>query len=100
MCGAESFSYEIQYTKAADKFLRKHEDIRSQYEEAIRALLFGEHPEKVDVKRIKGKHCDYYRIKLGGCRVIYTIINGKIVVINTLLAGPRGDIYKKMDGLK
>ena len=94
------FSYEIQYTKAADKFLKAHEDVREQYEDAIKELLVGEHPEKVDVKRIKGKRNDYYRIKLAGCRVVYAIINGKIVVISTLLAGPRGDVYKKMSGLK
>ncbi len=93
-------SYEIQYTKAADKFLKTHEDVRTQYEDAIRELLLGDHPEKVDVKRIKGKRNDYYRIKLGGYRVVYAIINGKIIVICTLLAGTRGDVYKKMSGLK
>ena len=94
------FSYEIQYTKAADKYLKTHEDVRSQYEDAIKELLVGDHPEKVDVKRIRGKHNNYYRIKLGGHRVVYAIINGKIVVISTLLAGARGDVYKKMNGLK
>ena len=92
--------YEIQYTKVADKFLRTHEDIREQFKEAIKELLVGEHPEKVDVKRIKGKRNDYYRIRLGDYRVVYALINGRIVVVNTLLAGPRGDIYKKMGGLK
>ena len=80
-------TYEIQYTKAADKFLKEHEDVREQYEAAVEELLVGDHPERVDVKRIKGKRNDYYRIKLGGYRVIYTVINGKIVVISTLLAG-------------
>ena len=28
------------------------------------------------------------------------IINGRIIVIKTLLAGSRGDVYKKMSGLK
>ena len=95
-----NFSYEIQYTKAADKFLKTHEDVRAQYEDAIKELLVGEHPEKVDVKRIKGKRNDYYRIKLGSYRVVYAVINGKIVVISTILAGARGDVYKKMSGLK
>ena len=94
------FSYEIQYTKVADKFLKTHEDIRKQYEASIKALLLGDHPEKVDVKRIKGKRNDYYRIKLGGYRIVYAIINRKIIVISTLLAGARGDVYKKMGGLK
>lgn len=100
MARDKSFTYEIQYTKAADKFFKEHEDIREDYKEALKELLVGEHPEKVDVKRIKGKKNDYYRIRLGSYRVIYTVINGKIVVISTLLAGARGDIYKKMDGLK
>ena len=95
-----NFDYEIQYTKAADKFLKIHEDVRAQYEDAIRELLVGDHPEKVDVKRIKGKRNDYYRIRLGSYRVVYAVINGKIIVINTLLAGPCGDVYKKMTGIK
>lgn len=95
-----NFTYEIQYTKAADKFFKTHEDVREEYKSAIKELLVGEHPEKVDVKRIKGKKNDYFRIRLGGWRVVYAVINGKIVVINTLLAGSRGDVYKKMDGLK
>ena len=96
----EEFRYEIQYTKAAEKFLRDHEDIREQYEASVKELLVGEHPEKVDVKRIKGKRNYYYRIRIGGYRIVYAVLNGKIVVICTILAGARGDIYKKMNGLK
>ena len=92
--------YEIQYTKAADKFFKVHEDVRTQYEDAIKELLLGTHPETIDVKRIKGKRSVYFRIRLGNCRVVYAVINGKIVVITIILAGPRGDVYKKMDGLK
>ena len=96
----KQINYEIQYTKAADKFLKSHEEIRIQYENAIRELLFGDHPESIDVKRIKGTRNDYYRIRLGGYRVVYAIINGKIIVITTILAGSREDVYKKMTGLK
>lgn len=95
-----TFEYEICYTKAADKFLKAHEDIRSQYEDSIYELLFDTNPEKIDVKRIKGKRTEYFRIRIGSYRIIYAIINSKIVVINTLLAGTRGDIYKKMSGLR
>ena len=94
------FTYEIRYAKAAEKFFMTHEEIREQFEESIRELLSGEHPEQVDVKRIRGKRNDYYRIRLGEYRVVYAVINGTIVVIHTLLAGPRGDVYKKMGGLK
>ena len=91
---------EIRYTKAADKFLKRHEDVRGQYEDAVRELLVGDHPESVDIKRIKGRRSDYYRIRLGGYRIVFTIINGKIIVISILIAGTQGDVYKKMSGLK
>ena len=81
--------FEIQYTKAAEKFFTVHEDVRIKYEEAVKSLMFGEHPESVDVKRIKGKRSTYYRIRLGEWRVIYTIIDGRIIVVMTLLAGPK-----------
>ncbi|MBR3227385.1 MAG: type II toxin-antitoxin system RelE/ParE family toxin [Erysipelotrichaceae bacterium] len=89
-------TYEIQYTRAADRFFAKHEDIRRRYEECIRELISGE-DRNVDIKRIKGVRSDYYRIRIGKYRVIYTLINGKIVVIKTISAGSRGDIYKKTD---
>ncbi len=92
--------FEIQYTKAAEKFFTVHEDVRIKYEEAVKSLMFGEHPESVDVKRIKGKRSTYYRIRLGEWRVIYTIIDGRIIVIMTLLAGARGDVYKKAGSLR
>ena len=95
-----SFTYEIQYTKVAEKFFKKHEDVREAYKEALKELLAGDHPENIDVKRISGKKNDYYRIRLGNYRVVYAVINGIIVVVNTILAGPRGDVYKKMRGLK
>ena len=100
MADKKGITYEIAYTKAAEKFFHIHEDIRKQYEDAIKEMLVGKNPEKINVKKIKGKKNDYYRIRLGMWRIIYEIINGKIVVITTLLAGSRGDVYKKMDGLK
>lgn len=99
MGGGTGFTYDICYARAAEKFFRKHEDVRSSYEDAIRRLITGDHPEMVDVKRIKGKRNNYYRIRLGDWRVIYAVIKGKIVVITTLLAGSRWDVYKKMDGI-
>ncbi len=69
-------------------------------EDALKALLYGSRAQRVDVKKIKGKRNDYYRVRLGEYRVVYALIGGKIVVITTLLAGSRGDVYKKMNGLK
>ena len=99
MDGNKEFSYEIQYTKAAEKFMKSNEDIREAYESAIDELMTGEHPEQIDVKRIVGRRGNYYRIRIGNYRVVYAVINGIIVVVKTLLAGPRGDVYKKMKGI-
>lgn len=93
-------SFEIEYTKAADKFLKLHEDVRKQYEQDIIKLMKGDHPEDVDVKKIRGKHTTYYRIRIGAYRIVYTLVAGKIIVVSTVLAGNRGDVYKKMSGLK
>ena len=100
MRGRQEFTYKIQYTKAAEKFFKIHGDIKEAYEYSIKELLIGNHPEQIDIKRIRGKRNDYYRMKIGNYRVIYAIINGIIVVIDTILAGSRGDVYKKISGLK
>lgn len=100
MTGRQMVSYTIQYTKIADKFFKAHEDVREDYKAAIKELLVGEHPETVDVKKLRGKRSEYFRIRLGSYRVVYTLINGKIIVVTVVLAGPRGDVYKKMSRLK
>lgn len=94
-----SAEYEIQYTKKAEKFFKKHEKVREQYELSIQRLITDDHSEEIDVKKISGKMNEYFRIRLGNYRVIYAVINKRIVVINTLLAGARGDVYKKMTNL-
>lgn len=96
----QKLPYDIRYEKPAEKFFCKHEDVRSDYEAAIYELFLGKHPEKVNLKTIGGKKSTYYRIRIGDWRVIYKTVKDTIIVINTLLAGPRGDIYKKMGGLK
>ena len=92
--------YRIEYKKQAEKFFEKHEDIREEYENLIWERYFGGHKEKADIKMIKGKKNSYYRMRIGDWRVIYMIEQDKIVVITTLYAGSRGDIYKKIGGLK
>lgn len=96
----EAYSYEILYTKNADKFLKTHEDVRLKYEANMQKLIIGDHPESVDVKRIQGKKNDYFRMRISENRIVFTVVNGKIIVVTTLLVGVRGDVYKKMDGLK
>ena len=92
--------YVIDYKKPAEKFFRKHENIRQEYESDLSIFLADESSAKVDVKTIRGKKGEYYRMRIRDWRVIFMIAEGQITVINTLLAGSRGDIYKKIGGLK
>ncbi len=90
--------YEIEYTKVADKLFRKHEDIRDEYEGSIRELLVGEHSERVDVKRIRGKRSVYYRIRLGTVRVVYAIINGKVIAMAELAWDRQNTVHNRITG--
>ena len=58
-----------------------------------------EHPESIDIKLLQDKQGEYYRMRLGKWRVIFTI-DRNVIIVNTLEAGSRGDIYKKIGGLK
>ena len=89
---------EFKYTKDADKFFTKHEDPRRRFKEDIRKIIENDHPETVNYKRLKGKYHNFFRIALDSYRVVFTISNGKIIIVSTVLAGSRGDIYKKLKG--
>ncbi|MBQ6001926.1 MAG: type II toxin-antitoxin system RelE/ParE family toxin [Synergistaceae bacterium] len=93
-----NYGINIRYEKSAEKFFAKHEDIRAQYIDSLSEWL--DNPERVDVKTIRGKRGKYYRMRIGGWRVIFSVVNGNVIVINTILAGSRGDIYKKIGGIK
>ncbi len=93
--------YEIKYEKPAEKFFKKHEDVREEYENLIWERYCGKNPERLDIKILKGKKNEYCRMRIGDWRIIFTVDeNNDITVIDTLNAGSRGDIYKKIGGLK
>ena len=73
MLKRSSSSYEIQYEKTAEKFFRKHEDIRRQNIQEIAEFLVGDHPERVDVKILSGKRNKYYRMRIGDWRIILSM---------------------------
>jgi len=79
--------YQIIIKKKAKKFidkLPKNEKLRVV--SAIMNLPNGE-----DIKKLKG-HSGLFRLRVGSYRIIYTIDNGKCIVI-VIDAGNRGEIY-------
>ena len=50
-------------------------------------------PEIGDVKKLSG-HDEYFRLRVGDYRIIYTIDNGKYIIL-VINIGNRGEIYKR-----
>ena len=86
------------YKKDAEKFFRKHETVRQTFKVDVVKVINKDHPEQVNVKPLQGRFKGYYRIAIGGYRVIYKIENGEIIVVDVAFAGSRGDVYKKFRG--
>lgn len=87
------FSYKIEFKQSAYKeFKSLPENIRDRISEAIKILCINPYSELLVYKKIKGKD-NYYRIKIGVYRVIYSIYND-ILVVKVIRVGHRKDIYK------
>ena len=81
--------YEIKIEKRAEKFIRKQQP--KQQEKLLRAI--NKLPHEGDIKPIEGTN-DRFRLRVGDYRVIFTIDNGKYIVI-VIDANNRGQIYKR-----
>lgn len=84
--------FNFKYSKQAEKFFKKHEDIRKKFKQAIYSLFIG---NRIDIKRMQGTEDEIYRIRINDYRVIFKIEKGQIIIIETILAGNRGEIYKQ-----
>lgn len=81
-------NYEIVIEKLALKYIKKQtKQEQERILRAIKALPNG------DTKQIQGRK-GFYRLRVGGCRIIYTIDHGKFVIC-IIDAGNRGEIYKR-----
>ncbi len=81
--------YQIFISKRAKKFIDKlPKNEKSRVVSAIEKLPSGE-----DIKKLKG-HDDFFRLRVGNYRIVYTVDNGKLIV-HVVDADNRGDIYKR-----
>ena len=84
-------SYKIVFDRPADKsFRRLPQDIKQLLARRISAL--AENPRPPDSKKLEGTQ-DCYRLRQGEYRVIYTIIDDRVMVI-ILRVGHRGSVYR------
>lgn len=82
----------FDYHKQAEKFFKKHEDIREKFENNIKSMYSGN--RNINIKVMQGEKETIYRMKIADYRVIFKIVDGQIIIIDTILAGNRGEIYK------
>jgi mRNA interferase RelE/StbE len=81
--------YQIIIKKPAKKFIDKLPRKEQQrIVEAIEAL-----PDSGDILKLQGNN-DYYRLRVGSYRIIYTVDNGQFIVC-VVDAGNRGQIYNR-----
>lgn len=80
--------YEIKIEKPALKYIKKQN--KQEQERILKAIY--KLPDG-DTKPVQG-HKGFYRLRVGECRIIYTIDNGKYIIC-VIDAGNRGDVYKR-----
>ncbi len=82
--------YQLVINKHAKKFIDKlPSNDRRRIVSAIESLPYGE-----DIKALKG-HKDLMRLRVGKYRIIYTIDNGKLLII-VVDVDSRGQVYKHL----
>lgn len=81
--------YTIEIGKKAQKFIRKLP--APDRERVLRAIY--KLPDGTDISKLQGTE-NLYRLRIGDYRIIYTVDNGKLIVI-VIDAGNRGQIYNK-----
>lgn len=80
--------YEIKIEKPALKYIKKQN--KQEQERILKAIY--KLPDG-DTKPVQG-HKGFYRLRVGECRIIYMIDNGKYIIC-VVDAGNRGDVYKR-----
>lgn len=80
--------YQIFIEKKAQKFIKK-----LPKQDKVRLLKAISELPKGDIKPMQG-HDEYFRLRVGDYRVIYTLDNGNLIIC-VIDVGNRGDIYKK-----
>lgn len=84
-------SYSVELTRTAEKQLRRiAKRDRNRLVEAIRGL--ADRPRPHGARKLQG-YDDVYRVRVGQYRVVYEILEDRVIVI-VLKVGHRKDIYK------
>jgi len=82
--------YQIVLSRIAEKDLNK---VDKKHKPHIFAALFSLRKDPYLGKKLKGKFCDYYSLRIGMYRIIYKIYKTKLNIL-IIRIGPRQGVYK------
>jgi mRNA-degrading endonuclease RelE of RelBE toxin-antitoxin system len=90
---------DISYSKSSKKFLAKNQHIITINETdtlIIKAIksIFYQKVENIDVLKMVGYTPNHYRIRTGKIRIVFTVLDGVISVVDVVDIDFRGNIYK------
>lgn len=85
--------FTVRFKKSAQReYARLPAEIKGRVEKALAMLALDPFSELLAVRKLRTKgNC--YRIRVGSCRVIYTV-QGKELVVLVVRIGHRGDVYR------
>ena len=84
--------YRLETSKAVDKFLDKHSDIRRKVLEKLEILAQNPYDNALDIAKLQSYE-NHYRLRIGKYRLLYEIIDEQILIYAYDIDS-RGDIYK------
>ncbi len=88
-----SLTYKIVFSREAKKQLKRLDKNTSiRIIQSIETLKNSPRKHKSS-KKLKGYQGEFYRLRIGQFRVIYEILDEKVIVI-IIRIKPRGDVYK------
>ena len=88
---------EFTYSKRADKFFDKHTSLKEEFKENLISYFKGN--KNIDIKSLQGLNIPIYRMHLRTYRIIFTRKNGSIIIIYTIDAGNREEIYNNIKNI-
>ena len=88
----------IEYSKKSIKFIKKNTDIlnietvKKLILKSLQWILYNQ-IINIDLKQLKGKEDNLYRIRKGNIRIIFKVQKGQIIIVSIKTIGYRGNVY-------
>ena len=87
-------TYEIEFTRRADRDLRQITDRTVQRRILTRVSQLAVEPRPSDASKLKG-HAEIWRIRVGDWRVCYQV-RDRLLLVLVVVIGRRGSVYERL----